>query len=110
MPGPLFYTAAVCLFTVSTISGWGWALLVFLSHYPIDRWSLADKWLDFIDGRSLREFLSAGHRDLGGNTPNEQANYGILRGGFTAVVYTAADSTMHLCLMYFGAKLLLGHL
>ncbi len=101
----LVYTAAVTATTWPSIHGWQWSLLVFLSHFPVDRWSLADKWLDLINSRSLRDFMINGKREI----PNhlDADNYHALRGGFTTFVYVAADNTIHLALMYYGAKLLM---
>jgi hypothetical protein len=98
------YTASVVAFTLPVIHGWWWALLIFVSHFPIDRWSLADKWLELINGRSLRDYLANGNREI----PAEMnaANYHALRGGFTALVYAMVDNTFHLLIMWYGAKLL----
>jgi hypothetical protein len=110
----VLYTLAVTATTWPTIHGWLWSSFIFLSHYPIDRWSLADKWLDFIGGRNLPDFYHNGHINLPTN-PNVHfkdewpMNYRILRGGFACVVYTAADNTMHLALMFYGAKFLLAY-
>jgi hypothetical protein len=117
----LLYTLAVCAFTTpffdhavwrgAAYPDWRWALAVFLSHFLIDRWSLADKWLDIIDGRSLRDFLANGHRGIvpSGEWWDDKRyrNYHALRGGFTSLVYAAADNTMHLVAMYYSALLLL---
>lgn len=93
----LLYTVAVCV--ICHIPDWRWPLIVFLSHYPIDRWSLADKWLKLIRARSLTDFLQNGHKGI----PLEyKKNYHILRGGFTGLVYCVADNTMHLLLLYYG--------
>lgn len=114
----LIYTFTVCVAT------WHfepvWILCVYLSHFPIDRWSLAEKWLKLIHGRTLRDFLIAGHldllRDIKDSAPEymgsyelsePQQNYHILRGSFHAIVYTVADNTMHLVLLYVGAQYLL---
>lgn len=103
------YTLAVGVFTYPYIHTWLWWGIVFLSHYPIDRWVLADKWLHLIQGRSLREFLKSNHQDIYVNldTPEEFTNYHVLRGGFTALVYCVADNTMHLTILWFVLKLLL---
>lgn len=100
----LIYTASVCLFTEFSVA---WACVVFLSHFPIDRWSLADKWGRLIRGRSLTEFFVTAPEDMlrhgtvvGGVTHN------ILRGSFTALVYVVIDNTFHLLLMVGGAWLL----
>jgi hypothetical protein len=105
------YTLAVTATTWPTIHSWIWSFFVFLSHYPIDRWSLADKWLNLIGGRSLDGFVEEGHAGIPvkpiHSNDKKPLNYHILRGSFAGVVYTATDNTMHLVLMYYGAKLLL---
>ena len=101
----LIYTAAVTLTTWPTIHNVFWSLLIFASHFPVDRWSLADKWLDLINGRSLRDFIINGKKDIPPGVDFE--NYHALRAGFTALVYAAADNTIHLVTMYYGYKILI---
>jgi hypothetical protein len=108
----LVYTATVCAFMSQW--HWQWVLLVLVSHFVIDRWSLADHWLALIRGRSLHEFYENGHRDIpaawinGAKVVYQRPvtdtgeNYRILRGGFTTLVYAMADNTMHLLVMYYG--------
>jgi hypothetical protein len=100
----LIYTLAVSATTYPIIRGWEWSLFIFVSHFPIDRWSLADKWLDLINGRSLPDFIKNGKSSIPKELDFE--NYHALRAGFTAVVYTVADNTMHLLIMYYGYYLL----
>ncbi len=95
------YTLSVMLFTVFD---WRWAVVIFVPHYLIDRYSLADKWLDLINGRSLRDFIINGKKDIPPNLDSD--NYRVLRGGFTALVYAVTDNTMHLICLWYGAKLL----
>jgi hypothetical protein len=103
----LIYTLAVSMFTYPVMHSFiVWPLIIFITHFPIDYWGLADKWLDFINGRSLGDFFKNGHKGIAADGC-ERTNYHILRGGFTSVVYTATDNTMHLVLMYFAAMLLL---
>jgi len=95
------YTLTLCVITLPVIQNWWWPLIVFVSHYPIDRWGLADKWLKLIRGRSLEDYLENGED----NIPVDRfhfLNYHSLRGGFSAVVYTVVDNTMHLILMLLG--------
>jgi len=98
------YTFAIGTFTFPVLPHhnliW-WAPVVFLSHFPIDRFNLADKWLNLINGRSLSDFLSHGQDHI----PDEfdRSNYHALRGGFTAFVYGVTDNTMHLAVMYLVA-------
>lgn len=99
----LTYTTAVLLFTWGSIHSIQWMVLVFLSHFVIDRWSLADKWLDLINGRSLRDFMENGRENIPYQEGTiDHGNYFVLRGGFAALVYAVADNTLHLALMYWG--------
>ncbi len=102
----LIYTAAVTVTTWSSIHGWQWSLLIFASHYPVDRWGLADKWLDLINGRSIKDFMKHGNQDILEIEEHRRENYRILRGGFTGLVYAVTDNTIHLMIMYYGAQLL----
>jgi hypothetical protein len=98
----ILYTLAVCVFTNFHPA---WIAIVFASHFIIDRWSLADKWLYLIEARSLRDFIDNGLNDIPFHQNQSFAkfwNYHSLRGGFTSIVYTVADNTMHLLLMYAG--------
>jgi hypothetical protein len=100
----MIYTVSVCLFTWPFIHGYAWSAIVFLSHFPIDRWGLAYKWLDMINGRSLGHFMIHGEDDI--PTGVDRNNYHAIRAGFTSLVYAAADNTMHIVIMWYGAMLL----
>lgn len=82
------YTIAVCLF-VQTVNPFIVGL-VFLSHWPFDRWSLGGKWLRLIRGR---DFIAA-HYDKA----NEFREISI---SFSCLVYAVADNTIHLVLLWF---------
>jgi hypothetical protein len=97
------YTIAVMLFTQFNLA---WALTIFIPHYIIDRYSLADKWLKLIHGRSLMDFFQNGHKNIPESNINEETNYWMLRGGFTALVYTIVDNGAHLMCLWYGYKLL----
>src|SRR6266404_5607070 len=58
----LIYTFFMCLFTQKWTLAW--ITLIFVSHFVIDRWSLADKWLLLIKGRALNDFLDNGHLSI----------------------------------------------
>jgi len=82
--------------------------MVFLTHYPIDRWSLATKWLKWIKGRRLDRFDDMYQESYSGylsrvsnvsNIATQQA--------FAAIVYTIADNTTHILLMIAGFATLL---
>lgn len=80
------YTLTICLIlrTLNPLI----ITLIFLSHFPIDRWSLANKWLDFIGGRNI---LTA-HE-----SKDKRQEIDI---AFSCFVYAVADNTMHLILLY----------
>jgi len=81
----LIYTACICLFTgafTPLMAG-----LIFLSHFPIDRWSLANAWLRLIKGR---DFISAYKSKL---------EFHEIDLAFSTIVYTVVDNTLHLLLM-----------
>jgi len=82
----LIYTAAVSLmlWTTSPLI----ILLIFLSHYPIDRWSLASKWLKIIKGRDIAAAFYS------------REEYQQIDLIFSCIVYTVADNTMHLVLLW----------
>ncbi len=84
----LVYTFAVCAFlkTVNPLA----IAIVFLSHVAIDRWSLADKWLKLIRGRT---FLAA----YASTEPTREFDI-----AFTSIVYTVVDNTWHILIMYYG--------
>lgn len=89
----LVYTTSVCMFlwTINPfIVG-----LVFLSHWPIDRWSLASKWLDLIGGRN---FIAAYH---------STEKYHKIDLIFSCFVYAMVDNTMHLIFLWLIVKWLL---
>jgi hypothetical protein len=87
----LLYTASVC--SITGVWQLEWVVAVFLSHFIIDKFSLAELYCRAIKGRSIKNFLD----DLDNYvyTP-----YAALRAGFYTLVYTVVDNTMHLLLMY----------
>ncbi len=89
------YTLAVC--TIMWVWHPLWALIVFLSHFVIDKFGIPEMYLKLIRGRSLEVFL------------NDEENvvwtpYIGLRSGFYIFVYVVVDNTMHLLLMFYGWK------
>lgn len=70
--------------------------LVFSTHWIIDRYSLADYYLKFINGRSIFEFYYSKY---------ENSNLHILNGSFTSLVYAVTDNTFHLLFVYLFFKL-----
>lgn len=84
------YSLSVCLFlwTASPLI----FLLVFSTHWPIDRWSLASYWLKLIKGRDFQSaYLSK----------DKYREFDI---SFTAIVYTVVDNTFHLITLWLIVK------
>jgi len=110
------YTLAVLLFTFPFHNFhlgqyYLWVAAIFVPHYLIDRYSLADKWLKLINGRSLEDFFENGRKDIpisqyANDADNKRDNYHILRGGFTTLVYTVTDNTFHLICLWYGYKII----
>ena len=104
----ILYTLAVCLFM------WNfdpiWIVVVFLTHFPIDKFMLAEKYLHAIKGKGLKDYVRKDEwKDnfIYVNPPKKELNrYDILEGSFAAVVYTITDNTMHLILMWGAYKLI----
>lgn len=82
----LVYTAVVCLFlwTINPLV----AIAVFISHWPIDRWSLASKWMKLIRSREPGVLYFVKEADA----------------AFYCIVYVAIDNTMHILLMWLAIK------
>ena len=96
------YVVSMTVITWPIIHGLQWSLFIYATHYPIDRLSLAEKWMTLIRSRSCREYMETGRSRIGGAINASEA----LQGGFTAFVYVVNDNAMHLLLMYYGAKYL----
>lgn len=99
----LIYTGAVGLMTCSSGSSLWWLVFIFASHYPIDRWNLAEHWLRLIQGRTMADYLK---RDEWIGASVADKNIHIVVGGFTAYVYAVTDNALHLIIMYGGYRLL----
>jgi hypothetical protein len=88
----LLYTLTVVLFLFPWLDWLTYPALVigvFLSHFIVDRYSLANWWARVIRGRS---FEAARQEPDSDKRPFTIA--------FTCVVYAVSDNTMHLLLMY----------
>ncbi len=106
----ILYTLAVC--TIMWNFDLWWIIIVFLSHFPIDKFGLAEKYMHYIKGKGLKDYVKKDCFWLNFiYTPKPENihninRYDILEGGFAAVVYTITDNTMHLLLMWIGYQLL----
>ena len=98
----LLYTFAVCLFM------WNfqpiWICAVYLSHFPIDKFALGEKYMHYLKGKGMKDYVKKDNDNW--KSINNLNRYDVLEGGFTSVVYTVTDNTMHLILMYLAYKLI----
>ena len=97
----LLYAAAVALFMSPFIRPDTMLIIAFITHFPLDKFGLADKYLKAIGGRSPSEWLIDMKQQqmiLGKDAiPTPEA---MLSAGFTAFVYAVCDNTMHMLLMW----------
>jgi hypothetical protein len=84
------YTFAVCLFMGNF--DLGWIIIVFNSHFWIDKFALGEKYKKLIGSSTLKEFVHRGESPI---TRRE-----IVEGGFASLTYTITDNTMHILLMW----------
>jgi hypothetical protein len=98
----IFYTLAVCLFM------WNfqliWIIAVFCSHFFIDKFGLAEKYMKYVKRSSLRDYIN--EADSNRYDKDNSVGQDMLTGGFRAFVYAVTDNTMHLILMYLAYKLI----
>lgn len=95
----ILYTLAVCVTTWTfTIE---WVIWVFCTHFFIDKFALAEKYLKYIKGRSIQKFLVD-------EESQEYSPHTSLRGSVVLFVYIAVDNTLHLILMVYGWRYLYG--
>jgi len=98
----VLYTLAICLFMQNF--DMIWIVVVFLSHFPIDKFSLAEKYMHFIKGKGMKDYVN---KDKWSDDlvyvpkpDKELTRYDMLEGGFTSIVYTVTDNALHLILMW----------
>ena len=91
--GVMLCTVHVCIYTGVLMAMLGthdprMAIAIFVPHWIIDHWSLANKWLGFIRGRTFQAAITSTDR------------YREFDVAFTSIVYKDVDETMHLlCLL-----------
>lgn len=88
----MLYSTFVSLFAVGTL----WFpptvfAAIAVPHWIIDRYSLADKWLHFIEGRTFTAAF---------NSTDKYREFDV---AFTAIVYTVVDSTFHVICLWMMA-------
>ena len=82
----LIYSTCMCLFLWKA-SPLVFAI-VFISHWPIDRWSLGLKWIEFYGSVSWRKVYS------------EKEEHWPIKLAFGAPVYIIVDNSMHMIIMW----------
>lgn len=97
----VLYTMAVCLLMLNF--DWYWIIVVFLTHFPIDKFGLAEIYMKKVKGYGLRSFIDDISRI---DNRKYLDNYHILKGGFTTFIYAVTDNTMHLLLMYLAYQII----
>lgn len=104
----ILYTIAVCLIM------WNfdliWIVVVFLSHFPIDKFGLAEFYLNKIKNTGLKKYV---HKDQWKSelkysaAPESKLNrFDALEGGFAAFVYGVTDNTLHLLIMWLAYQII----
>jgi hypothetical protein len=96
------YTIVVCLM-MGIFSPW-WIVIVFASHFFIDKFSLAEYWLKFIKGRSIESTIQQYYM----TDFDDLHCVEIYKVSFSTLVYTIVDNTWHILLMWAGYKLMFG--
>ena len=100
----ILYTLAVCTFM------WNfqliWIVAVFLSHFPIDKFGLGEKYMKYVKGSSLRDYIDSVNHTYTRTWLDNGDGERMLTGGFRAFVYAVTDNTMHLVLMFIAYKLI----
>lgn len=86
----LVYTLCVCAFVGSL--NLAFAGLVFASHFPVDRYSLASKWLKMVGSRDFMAAYASCEK------------YHEVDLAFSCLVYAVCDNTMHLVALWFLVK------
>jgi hypothetical protein len=85
----IIYTASVCVFM------WNfdliWIVVVFLSHFPIDKFSLGEKYLYYLTGGSLTDYAKK---------DNVVTHMEVLVGGFATLRYLIIDNGLHILIMW----------
>jgi hypothetical protein len=100
----VLYTLAVCLI-MSNFQPL-WIIVVFLSHFPIDKFGLAELYMHYIKGYGLKRFINDINHPTQWQYINNSPGNQMLKGGFTAYIYAVTDNTLHLVLMYLAYQII----
>ena len=86
----IVYSCSVCLFMMKF--DLFWFVIVFFTHFPIDKFSLGEWFMKTFKGISLNDYLNGNQSKINRSV--------IVEGSFTSIVYIFTDNTIHLVLMY----------
>lgn len=100
----IIYTLSVC--TIMWNFNIYWIYIVFLTHFPLDKFRIADLYMTYIKGYGLKQYIDDVNNQKEWEYIKSTTGNQMLKGGFTAYVYILTDNTMHLLLMWIGYKLL----
>ena len=94
------YMASVCL--IMEKYDFLWIVIVFNSHFWIDKFALADKYKKIIGSSTMKNFV---HRydNMFMYIPYSKPDItrkDIIEGAFAAITYTITDNTLHIIIMY----------
>ena len=101
----VIYTLAVAAMMEQTQNVWVLGM-VFLSHYPIDRYGLAQEWLDIIGGRNIMTDWETTVTYVEQNQIKPILKFPVIVTSFGCIVYTIVDNTLHILLMWVGIIIL----
>jgi len=79
-----------------------WMVIVFNTHFWIDKFALGEKYKKIIGSSTLKEFVHR-HEENFDYVPYQKPEITrreIIEGGFASLTYTITDNTMHLILMW----------
>lgn len=92
----IIYTTTVCVFMWNF--DWYWWVVVFLSHFFIDKFAFGWWYLKHIKNMDTYKFF----KNKNGYSTKAEA----IQAGFMSVIYTVTDNTMHLVLMWGAYQIL----
>jgi len=93
----MFYTTSVCLMMKNY--NLNWIIIVFISHFFIDKFSLANYWMNMMGKRTPYQWYLM--FEAGEDKPED-----VIHASFSSIVYCVVDNTMHILLMYYGWRYL----
>lgn len=95
----MIYSSTICIMMNKPDTKW--FFLVFMSHFPIDKFSLANYWMKMMGKITPMDYYKQFKYDV--VNPMDH-----LTASFSSIVYCVVDNTLHLVLMYFGWRILYG--